>query len=180
MLHLVTLSVSLSSPIVTRRHAVCSTGVGAACFFGVLPFQAIAEPPLTASQMLTAGQYLNDLSDARAALKADVAPLIERQDGPGYDAVRITIRKPPINSVRKACSKVVKLLEDNGMKDQAKAKDKVYESIKVGLGAIDDGCRPDLEKRPDLMALLTKLEDDLAQFGEGLGIETAKQFGDAL
>ena len=146
--------------------------LGAAGVLGLAPSRAFAESPLTPSQMLTVGGYLNDLSDAKKALKAEITPLLELKEQRGYEAARITLRKPPINGIRKACSKVVKLLEENGSKKVAAEKDAVYSSIKIGLADLDNGCKEAvaLEKNPDLLVALTKLEDNLEAFGQGLGV----------
>ena len=118
---------------------------------------------------------MNDLRAARSALQTEITPLLELKEDRGYEATRVTIRKPPINGIRKAASKVVKLLEENGNAEFAKEKNKVYDSIKASLGAIDDGCRPDLARRPDLLGLLGKLVSDLDEFGKGLGIEAVTE-----
>jgi hypothetical protein len=171
-----------SQPIVSvARRDACWMGAAAALLAGGgMPTSASAAAALTGSQLLTAGQYLNDLGAARLALKNEVSPLLELKEDRGYEATRVTIRKPPINGVRKAASKVVKLLEENGATELAKEKNMVYDSIKASLGAIDDGCRPELAKRPDLLGLLNKLIDDLDTFGKGLGIEAASSEAMAL
>lgn len=164
-----------SQPVLVVRRDACGLGAAAALWAGIgAPSStAAAAPPLTGSQLLTAGEYLNDLRAARGALTKEITPLLELKEDRGYEATRVTIRKPPINGIRKAASKVVKLLEDNGNAELAKEKNKVYDAIKVSLGAIDDGCRPDLAKRPDLLGLLGKLVADLESFEKGLGIEAA-------
>ena len=52
--------------------------------------------------------------------------------------------------------------------DAQATKTQLYTDIKKGLEAIDAGCRPEVEKRPDLLALLAKLQGDLDAFGAGL------------
>ena len=183
MLALLQIVAALSPPIVSSRlHSVRLPAVvasrrdacllGAAGVLGLAPSRAFAESPLTPSQMLTVGGYLNDLSDAKKALKAEITPLLELKEQRGYEAARITLRKPPINGIRKACSKVVKLLEENGSKKVAAEKDALYSSIKIGLADLDNGCKEAvaLEKNPDLLVALTKLEDNLEAFGQGLGV----------
>ena len=54
------------------------------------------------------------------------------------------------------------------------------ERIKRTLGELDDGCRPDLKSRPDLLAMVVKLESDLDVFVEGFGIATPEPFGSEI
>lgn len=118
--------------------------------------------------MLTAGQYLNDLSAARRGLEP-LRPLLVRADEAAYNSIRIEIRKPPVSGIRKACSKIIKLLEEGGNgASLAKAKGKIYETIKLELTALDDGCRPDMQSRPDLSNIITQLETSLDDFSKGL------------
>lgn len=144
-----------------------------ACCLGILalPSAAFADA-LTPSAMLTAGQYLNDLKSAGRGL-AEVRPLLELDEDRGYEAARIAIRKEPVNMIRKACSKLLKLLEESGDGKQVAEKTAIYEAIKEGLGALDYGCRPGITPRPDVQKILFKLENDVAAFGQGLGIQAA-------
>ena len=160
-------------PVAVARREACWLGVAtAATALGRLPVSA-AEAPLTASQLLTVGEYVNSLSSAQKSIKADLTPLLEIGEDRGYEAARITLRKPPMNGIRKACSKVVKLLEDNGASAVAAEKNKIYDSIKRSLAVIDDGCRPELASRPDFAAELAQLEKDLSAFRDGLGVAPA-------
>lgn len=151
-----------AGPAVGRR-AAC---LGLAALPVLLrPRAALAEPPaLTPSQMLTAGQYLNEVKDARRGL-SELRPLLE---GESYEAVRTSLRKPPLNGIRKACSKLLLLLADGS--PLRKQKTATYEAIKVSLGVLDDGCRPDVAARPDLLAELAKLDAGLDRFSDGFGV----------
>ena len=120
--------------------------------------------------MLTAGQYLNDIKAARRGLD-DVAPLIVRDSTEGFEAARITIRKEPVNGIRKACSKIIMLLPEGSA--GRKEKDKIYESIKKNLETLDNGMRPEAKERPDNLALLKTVQMELDAFSEGLGIAAA-------
>ena len=157
-----------TAPPCTTRRAVL-----AALPIAIAPLYARAEvaSPLTASQMLTAGQWLNDIKAARRGLD-EVRPLLEMNEDRGYEAVRVTVRKAPVNGIRKACSKILQLLPENS--PALKAKTKLYENIKKTLGELDDGARPDVKPRPDLMKLLTQLQADLDEFAAGLGISAAE------
>ena len=154
------------APITVGRRACC-LGLGALA----LPSAAFADPVLTPSAMLTAGQYLNDLKAAGRGL-ADVRPLLELNEDRGYEAARIAIRKEPVNMIRKACSKVLALIKDGGDSRVLAEKTAVYDAIKEGLGALDYNCRPEINPRPDTLKILAKLEDDVASFGVGLGISS--------
>ena len=125
---------------------------------------------LTPSAMLTAGQYLSDIKAARRGLD-DVAPLIVRDSTEGFEAARITIRKEPVNGIRKACSKIIMLLPEGSA--GRKEKDKIYESIKKNLETLDNGMRPEAKERPDNLALLKTVQMELDAFSEGLGIAAA-------
>ena len=117
--------------------------------------------------MLTAGQFVNEVVAARKGA-SELRPLLELREGRGYEAVRTALRKPPLNSIRKSCSKLLALLPESGSTRKAKAAQ--YESIKATLGVLDDGCRPDVEPRPDLLGELAKLEKALGDFGDGFGV----------
>lgn len=145
------------------RRAVCLGGAVALCH----PTQSVHAAVLTASAALTAGPYLNDVKAARRGLD-EVKPLLELEEARGYEAVRVAIRKPPVSGIRKACSKVLQLLPEKS--EALKEKTKIYDAIKKDLEAIDNGCRPDVEKRPDLPALLARLQTELDAFGEGLAV----------
>ena len=141
----------------------------------IAPLPAFADSPLTPSAMLTAGPYLNDLKAARRGLD-ELKPLIELNEDRGYESVRIEIRKPPVNGIRKACSKLIALLPEGS--PIAKAKGKIYEDIKKDLGAIDFGCSPadrlGSAERPDVLALVAHLQSSLDEIGSGLGIKAAE------
>lgn len=143
----------------------------AAAIAAVAPVPAFAETmsPLTPSAMLTAGEWLNDIKAAKLGL-AELKPLLEQNDDSGYEAVRINIRKAPLNGIRKACSKIIALLPDGAAKA---SKSKTYDKIKKGLEALDGGCRPEVTARGDLLGMLATLEADLGSFGEGLGVVAA-------
>lgn len=163
---------SHASPLYASRRAVFGTllPVALATLASPSSTAAVDAPALTPSAMLTAGQYLNDIKQARNGLE-EVRPLISLNEERGYEATRITIRKPPVNGIRKACSKLLTLLDEKSA--TYKAKSQLYDAIKLDLGALDDGCRPDLKTRPDLLALVTKLQSDLDEFGSGLGVSAA-------
>jgi len=138
-----------------------------------LPAWSETTSPLTPSAMLTAGQYLNDLRSARRGLD-EVRPLLELNEDRGWEAARISIRKPPIALIRKACSKIIQLLPEGSI--AAKAKAQIYATIKQDLEDFDNGCRPSdqVKSRPDVLALLGKLQTDLDDFSSGLGIQAAE------
>ena len=160
-------SFSLKAPQLDRRTLLAAC-VPAAF---VSPLPAFADAPLlTPSAMLTAGQYLNDIKAARRGLD-DVAPLIVRDSTEGFEAARITIRKEPVNGIRKACSKIIMLLPEGSA--GRKEKDKIYESIKKNLETLDNGMRPEAKERPDNLALLKTVQMELDAFSEGLGIAAA-------
>ena len=147
----------------SRRAVLTAAAAAAAAAVGGLPLAVTAdEPPLTGSQMLTASEYLTSLREARRGLEA-LRPLLARNDDAGYEAVRVELRKPPVNGIRKAASKLVALLPEG---DYRKKRDAQYDAIKKTLGSIDDGCRPEA-KRDDLPGQLTMLEDDLDTFTAG-------------
>jgi len=147
----------------SRRAVLTAAAAAAAAGVGGLPLAVTAdEPPLTGSQMLTASEYLTSLREARRGLEA-LRPLLARNDDAGYEAVRVELRKPPVNGIRKAASKLVALLPEG---DYRKKRDAQYDAIKKTLGSIDDGCRPEA-KRDDLPGQLTMLEDDLDTFTAG-------------
>ena len=152
----------------TSRRALLAVLLPAAAM--PLPSFAETASPLTPSAMLTAGQWLNDLKRARNGV-SELRPLVARGEDRDYEAVRVNIRKPPVNGIRKACSKVLMLLPENS--PAFKEKNKVYEDIKKDLEELDAGCKPDLKTRPDLVALLSKFETDLESFGSGLGVAAA-------
>ena len=163
---LLALPSALLNPPPLGRRAVLSALPAFALPLAPLP--ALADGgELTASQLLTVKEYLTDLREARRGLE-EVRPLLELKEDRGYEATRITIRKAPVNSIRKACSKTLTTLDKNSA--LFKTKTAQYEQIKVGLGALDDACRPDLANRPDALPLLDKLEASLDEFGKGLGI----------
>lgn len=162
-------------PVAVARRDVC--WLGAACTaaaFGIVPTASATDGPLTSSQLLTVGEYINSLDSCKKAVKNDLKPLLDLGEDRGYEAARIQLRKEPLNGIRKSCSKVIKLLEDNGSTAVAKEKDAIYSSIKKALAVIDDGCRPDAT-RPDFNAQLAQLESDLDAFGKGLGIAAASK-----
>lgn len=157
-----TIASSSRGPL-SRRAVLTAAAAAAAAGVGGLPLAVTAdEPPLTGSQMLTASEYLTSLREARRGLEA-LRPLLARNDAAGYEAVRVELRKPPVNGIRKAASKLVALLPEG---DYRKKRDAQYDAIKKTLGSIDDGCRPEA-KRDDLPGQLTKLEDDLDTFTAG-------------
>ena len=143
------------------------TAAAAAASISSVPLVAAAdEPPLTGSQLLTAGEYLRDLREARRGLEA-LRPLLARDDDAGYEAARVELRKPPVNGIRKAASKLIALLPEG---DYRKKRDAQYDAIKKTLGSIDDGCRPEA-KRDNLSNQLTKLQENLDSFTAGYGYE---------
>jgi len=119
--------------------------------------------------MLTAGPYLNDLKAAQRGLD-ELRPLL-LQGEPGYEAARFTLRKPPINTIRKSASKTILLLKEGS--DVRKTKEASYEAIKGGLASIDAGCRPGLTERPDVAQLISQLQKEIDTFNLGLGVGVA-------
>ena len=160
-------------PLLLDRRAALSSLGGALAAAITLPVASAhaAGAALTPSAMLTAGQWLNDLKSASKGLES-IPPLLERGDDPAYEAIRIAIRKAPVNGIRKACSKIILLVKDGGDKKLLAEKEELYASIKVGLEALDIGSRPAEEgrTRPDLQKILSKLQDDVAAFGKDLGV----------
>ena len=120
-----------SSPI--DRRQFCISAFSGALAVGAVPRSLrAADEPLSASTMLTVGQYLNDLREARRGCER-VAPYLEQNDENGYEAARRELRKPPISGIRKAASKALKELNDGtSLKG---LKEKQYEGIKAALGA---------------------------------------------
>lgn len=152
-----------------RRAVLSTAGIALGSILsssGSLPAAAAEEAPLTGSQLLTAGEYLRDLRDARKGLDA-LKPLLEENTDSGYEKARLELRKPPVSGIRKAASKLITLLPDGSYK---KTRDAQYTAIKASLGAIDDGCRPEA-KRGDLLAELAKMQENMDLFTAGYGYE---------
>eukprot|EP00316_Scyphosphaera_apsteinii_P016946 CAMPEP_0119311440 /NCGR_PEP_ID=MMETSP1333-20130426/22424_1 /TAXON_ID=418940 /ORGANISM="Scyphosphaera apsteinii, Strain RCC1455" /LENGTH=183 /DNA_ID=CAMNT_0007315809 /DNA_START=34 /DNA_END=585 /DNA_ORIENTATION=- len=118
----------------------------------------------TPARLLTIGEYLVDIREARRALE-QLQPLIELDTNAGKEAVRIGLRKTPVNGIRKACSKVLVQLDGSSL--QA-AKQAEYDAIKGSIAVLDDGCRPTSTQSSDgLVAELQRLEGLLDQFANG-------------
>ena len=150
---------------VTRRSVLVTLPAAATLLPALTARAATEAPAFTPATLAYMEPYLLDLTAARRGLD-EVRTLLELNEDRGYEAVRITIRKPPLSGIRKACSKVIAQLPLES--SVLKSKSALYDSIKVKLEAIDGGCRPGLEKRPDLVAMVAQLQADLDAFGEGL------------
>merc|ERR1712032_494556 len=145
----------------TRRAVICGSSF-------LVADRALADPFSTA-RILTIGEYLNDVRDARRGLE-DLQPLLERGSQNDNEAVRMALRKPPVSGIRKACSKVLIQLEGGGS-PLLRAKQADYEKVKVALGALDDGCRNGAGKSAeDNISELMILEESLDEFITGLKI----------
>lgn len=167
---------TLPSVSVQRAHAplqrrqLCEGAIALGMGLLLRPVRVSAEAaPLTSSQMLTVGQYLVDLREARRGCEL-LKPDLELQEESAYAAVRIALRKPPIAGIRKAANKIVLQLDGGSLKS---TKEKQYEAIKDSLGALDDACRPGMDRSVDTLALLSRLEVQLDAFIDGFGIAAA-------
>jgi len=159
-------------PAVSRRFAVASAA-SAAFAAAVMPGHAATLPGITPSKMLTIGQYLNDVRDARAGVLT-LPPLLETGT-PGFEKVRVELRKPPANGIRKAASKVLTQLEGTELYS---AKSALYEGIKASLSALDDGCRVGTVATPaEMVAEAEKLAALLDTFGNGFPAKYAAPDG---
>ena len=109
-------------PTVTTcgRRAALLQGTSLLAVTAVMPPLPAGAEPLSASRMLSARQYIVDLKEAINALD-QVRPLLERRDVGGYDAARQALRKQPVFGIRKACSKILIVLEGD---ERLKAKTK--------------------------------------------------------
>lgn len=86
--------------------------------------------------------------------------------------MRVELRKPPANGIRKAASKV--LIQLDGTELYAE-KNNQYERIKLSLTALDDGCRPTSAALPDAMVQeADKLASLLEEFGRGFPAKYAE------
>jgi hypothetical protein len=155
----------LPAGFTTRRSVLVALPAAAALLPSLAASAATEAPALTPATLAYIEPYLTDLTAARRGL-AEVRTLLELNEDRGFEAVRVTIRKPPLSGIRKACSKVIKELPLDST--VLKSKTALYDSIKVKLEAIDGGCRPGLDKRPDLLGMVAQLEADLDAFGDGL------------
>lgn len=156
-----------ASPLVSRRRACAAAGAAVGLALVGSGTATAAEPTLTASQLLTVGQYLVDLREARGGLTL-VAPLFDKQEEESYEAVRIALRKPPVSGIRKAASKVINELADGELK---KSKESQYKAIKDSLGALDDACRPGVDRSKfGYKAEVERLEGLLDAFSRDLGV----------
>merc|ERR1719181_2112535 len=155
----------VAAAMLGRRAAVlagASSALGLVPGLGATRLQgARAEPAaqLSPAQLLSVGQYIPDLRDARRALDG-VRLLAERDDERGYEEVRQALLTVPINGIRKAASKVLKEIKDDGYRAQRTAQ---YETIKQYLTVIDDKARPGADRSgvnlPEQVALLQKSID---------------------
>lgn len=183
MSHLVCVAVSCLSlsgparpwnerPAVLSRRAAVTTAASATLAFAATaaPVQAVTLAGVSPSKMLTIGQYLNDVRSARAGI-LELKPLLEKGTS-GYEQVRVELRKPPANGIRKAASKV--LIQLDGTELYAE-KNEQYESIKLSLAALDNGCRPASAALPGAMvAEADKLASLLEDFGRGFPVKYAE------
>ena len=157
---------SMAAPQLSRR-AVAASAASAVAVAAASPTSA-ASPVLagvTPAKALTIGEYVRDLKSARAAVQA-LAPLL---DGgvDNYERVRVDLRKPPANGIRKASTKILAQLEGTNLYSEKSAQ---YEEIKTSLAALDDGCRLQAKTPPpQLVAEAEKLATLLDAFAQGCG-----------
>merc|ERR1719310_223617 len=150
----------------SRRAACCALPLA------VLPLAATTATPLSASRVFSVREYVLDLKAARRGLD-ELTPLLERREPNTYEEARILLRKPPVNGVRKAASKILIVLE--GEKEWLPAKTKAYENIKLAFAKLDDGCKVGVESAmtntkttPDLLPVLDELKAGINLFVSGL------------
>ena len=168
---LVVLAVAAFTAVRSAPPAVDSVGRRAVlCAAGCAPFALASAahadaPPVSSSAMLTVGQWIGDVRGARKGLE-EMKPLLELGEESGNEAVRLGLRKPPVNAIRKACSKVLIELEGSSL---APSKQKVYDDVKLSLGRLDEMARPGLQTPPaEAVQELGRLEALLDSFAAGL------------
>ena len=131
-----------ASAMVDRRAFL--SGATAAALFTAAPHAATATTltlsGLMPSAELTAREFLVDVREARRGL-VDVEPLVESGS---FKDVRLALRAAPISGIRKACSKIIRQMNEGSPLQKAKTAE--YEAIKTSLGAIDEACKPEKEK----------------------------------
>ena len=150
------------------RRALTASAATMLVFTCTTAVAETAAAPLTPSQMLTAGEYIREIREARRGFD-EIVPLLELQEPRGFEAARIAIRKPPISGIRKPCTKLIALLEEGSIKKSREAK---YEAIKKGLERLDGGCRPDADRTViDVVQEVRTLQENLDMFTQGLGYE---------
>merc|ERR1712066_1197671 len=121
-------------------------------------------------KMLTIGQYLVDLKEARLGLKP-LVPLVESASPKDCEQFRVELRKPPLQGIRKACSKALFQLDEKSA--LRASKEQQYTDIKKSLGLLDDACREGVDRSgKDLPGMLSTLGDQIAAFESGFGIGT--------
>ncbi|KAL1529870.1 hypothetical protein AB1Y20_000800 [Prymnesium parvum] len=161
---------ALSMPL--PRREVCRSAalvIGAAGLAGTSCIRAAGADQLGASKMLTIGQYLEDLREARNSLPR-LQPLLENPSETSCKAFRVELRKAPFSGIRKACSKVILVLDEKST--LRSTKEQQYEDIKQSLGSIDDACRDGVDRSSlDLVGMLTTMGDRLQAFEKGFGID---------
>ena len=127
-------------------------------------------PPVSASKLLTIGQYLVDVKEARQGVK----PLLPLVQSPGpsstdCERLRMELRKPPLQGIRKACNKCILQLEEGS--PLRATKETQYTAIKKSLASVDDACREGVDRSQlDLPAMLATLGEQLKEFETGFGI----------
>lgn len=153
------------TPLATRRAVLATAASALPLVVQPHAVHALAVAPvagLSGSQMLTVGEYIQDIREARRGLEP-IRSLLELQEERSFEAARIELRKPPVNNIRKPVSKTLGLLEAGPFKSAREAE---YELVKKQLTVVDDLCRPgtDADKRRSAPAELTALEDALDRF----------------
>ena len=131
------------------------------------PLPARAMDLLTPSQMLTAGEYVRDLKEARRGLDP-LDDLLALDEDRGYSDARVALRKPPVSGVRKAATKLLAQLPERS--ETLDAKSKLYEQIKADLGNLDEACKPDAS-HDRAASSLEELRTHLDAFVAGLRID---------
>eukprot|EP00966_Prymnesium_polylepis_P182667 4232200-Prymnesium_polylepis.1 len=158
-------ALSMPSRPTQRRRDACN-GAAALLVGGAVSRPRAASAAQLAgvspSKMLTIGQYLEDLREARLGLKL-LVPLVEGASASDCEEIRQGLRKPPVQNVRKAASKSIMQLDE---KSQLRTtKDAQYTAIKKSLGALDDACRDGVDRsKLDLPGMLATLSDQIAAF----------------
>lgn len=150
------------------RRAALLNGAAALGALLAVPPPAVHAAELTTSRMLSVREYVVELKAARRSCE-EMRPLLEEKSTGGYEAARVSMRKGPLFGIRKACYKVLQVLD--GDTERLKAKTKAYDEVKAALSALDLGCKlgfDDPSKKPDLLPELARLEASLDSFVDGL------------
>jgi len=155
------------SCLLDRRAALLNGATALGALLAVPPPAAHAAE-LSTSRMLSVREYVVELKAARRSCE-DLRPLLEEKSTGGYEAARVLLRKQPLFGIRKACYKVLQVLD--GDAERLKVKTKAYDEVKAALDAVDIGCKrgfDDSSKKPDLLPELARLEASLDGFVAGL------------